>query len=226
MADCKEYFFPAAHRCTAIQLAHLSGFSPIITTANPNNTEWLKSLGATVVLNRSLSHDDLIEEVKKLTNGKLLHVYDAISSDETQKLGLDLLADGGKVAVVTPPVITSTDTKTVIHVFGSVRAPYNIALLEPLYHDHLYGLVEQGFIKVRFCSGPRELELVLTKRFTAEQRRGTAEWPCRDSSWVGETGEQPSIRAQACCPSSGDHLNGELSERQGEGTRGRIEREQ
>lgn len=191
----KRDAYLAADKLAALQLAHLSGFSPIITTANPKNTDWLKSLGATAVLDRNLSHDDLIKEVKKLTNGELRYVYDAISSDETQKLGLDLLADGGKVAVVTPPVITSTDTKTVVHVFGSVRAPYNIALLEPLYHDHLFGLVEQGFVKVGVSSSLREHERVLIMGFTAEQRRGVAEWPGGNSRWVGQIGGQPSVRA-------------------------------
>ncbi|KJA22850.1 hypothetical protein HYPSUDRAFT_215583 [Hypholoma sublateritium FD-334 SS-4] len=92
----------------ALQLARISGFSPIITTASLKNTDWLKSLGATDVLDRNLSQADLIKEVKKLTNEKSVpYVYDAISSNETQKVGLELLSDGGKLAVVMPALILS-----------------------------------------------------------------------------------------------------------------------
>ncbi|KAF9484841.1 GroES-like protein [Pholiota conissans] len=138
---------------SVLQLAHLSGFSPIITTASMKHTEWLKSLGATAILDRNLDVVALSAEIKKFCNGKpLKYIYDAISSPETQKAGFDILDDGGRIVnvtppVVTPPVIESTNSKTVVHVSGVLRYESNIPLLEPLYHDHLFGLVEKGLIK-------------------------------------------------------------------------------
>ncbi|KAF9484842.1 GroES-like protein [Pholiota conissans] len=131
-----------------LQLAHISGFYPIITTASLKHTEWLESLGATAVLDRNLDSAALASEIKKLTGvTPLEYIYDTISSQETQHQGFDVLADGGQIAVVTPPLIESTESKTVIHVLGMLRTPHNIPLLEPLYHDHLFGLVEKGLIK-------------------------------------------------------------------------------
>ncbi|KAJ3507212.1 hypothetical protein NLJ89_g6436 [Agrocybe chaxingu] len=75
-----------------IQLAHLSGFSLIITTTSLKHTDFLKSLGATRALDRHLPLDALRVEVDKATGGKPVNiVYDAVVLDATQKLGLELL---------------------------------------------------------------------------------------------------------------------------------------
>ncbi|HEV7737525.1 MAG TPA: hypothetical protein VGO47_09170, partial [Chlamydiales bacterium] len=49
LAPAKSY---AIHVSSAIQLAKLSGFSPIATTASTHHTDYLKSLGATHVIDR------------------------------------------------------------------------------------------------------------------------------------------------------------------------------
>jgi NADPH:quinone reductase-like Zn-dependent oxidoreductase len=135
-----------------LQLARLSGFSPIITTASLKHTEWLKALGATDVLDRHLDAAALSAEVTKLSKGQpLKYVYDAISAPETQQAGLGLLADGGQIAVLLAPAVASTASRTVVHVLGILREPPNISLLESLYHDHLHNLVKEGAIKVRSC---------------------------------------------------------------------------
>ena len=51
-----------------IQLAKLSGFSPIITTASLKNTDFLKSLGATHVIDRNA---DLPSSVKAITSDSI-----------------------------------------------------------------------------------------------------------------------------------------------------------
>ncbi|KAF8173927.1 chaperonin 10-like protein [Pholiota molesta] len=131
-----------------IQLARLSGFSPIIATASLKHTERLKSLGATDVLDRNLDTAALSIEIHRLSkNQPLKYIYDSIASAETQRAGFDVLADGGQIAVVLPAQITSTALKTVVQVQGLLRGPANIPLLEPLYHDHLYKFLEEGLIK-------------------------------------------------------------------------------
>ncbi|KAG6372052.1 chaperonin 10-like protein [Boletus reticuloceps] len=50
----------------AIQLAKLSGFSPIITTASLHNEDLLLSLGATHILDRKLPNAALIKRVREL----------------------------------------------------------------------------------------------------------------------------------------------------------------
>ncbi|CAA7269958.1 unnamed protein product [Cyclocybe aegerita] len=132
----------------AIQLARLSGFSPIITTASLKHTEFLESLGATHILDRNLSLEALKAQVDKATAGKPIKiVYDAISLEATQKAGLALVAPGGKLILVLPPLVKSEDNKTVVPIVAGLRAASNIEILESLYHDKASSLLERGVIK-------------------------------------------------------------------------------
>ncbi|KAF8961933.1 chaperonin 10-like protein [Flammula alnicola] len=131
----------------AIQLAKLSGFSPIITTASLKHTDYLKSLGATAVLDRNLSSSALATEISKITNTPIKFVYDTISADSTQQIGLDILTPGGQLVVDLPPTAKSVQDKTIIQVVGMLRLPHNIELLETLYHDTVSGFLEKGLLK-------------------------------------------------------------------------------
>ncbi|KDR68597.1 hypothetical protein GALMADRAFT_256879 [Galerina marginata CBS 339.88] len=130
-----------------LQFAKLSGFSPIITTASVKHTEFLKSLGATHVLDRNLPAGDLITEVKKIAGKPIDIVYDSISLADTQHVGLDLLASGGQLVTVLQPTGKVPEDKTVIAALGIPRLPHNIELLETLYHDKISGFLEKGIIK-------------------------------------------------------------------------------
>ena len=116
---------------TAIQVAKLSKFSPIITTASPHNEALLKSLGATHVLDRSLPASKLAAEVAQLAGGKPVElVYDAVSLPDTQTLGYEVLAPGGALLLTLAPQIPedkkkADDNKKIVHVFGNVHTPEN-----------------------------------------------------------------------------------------------------
>ncbi|KAI0715805.1 GroES-like protein [Cerioporus squamosus] len=115
----------------AIQVAKLSGYSPIIATASPHNEGLLKSLGATAVIDRSLPASTIVSEVQKLTGGKPVeYVYDAISLEDTQAIAYDVLAPGGTLIIVLDEKVPAEkkkaeDKKTVVHAFGSVVTPEN-----------------------------------------------------------------------------------------------------
>ncbi|KAH9918296.1 chaperonin 10-like protein [Fomitopsis serialis] len=83
-----------------IQLAKLSGFSPIITTASLYNAPSLLALGATHVFDRHLSPSALRSTIADITNGPIGTIYDAVSIYETQNLAYDLLAPGGCLVLV------------------------------------------------------------------------------------------------------------------------------
>ncbi|KAF8450258.1 chaperonin 10-like protein [Boletus edulis BED1] len=78
-----------------IQLAKLSGFSPIITTASLHNKDFLISLGATHVLDRTTPVTALRDQVAQITHVPLTYIFDAVSLEETQQTALSLLAPGG-----------------------------------------------------------------------------------------------------------------------------------
>jgi len=129
-----------------IQFAKLSGFSPIFTTASPRNTELLTFLGATHVLDRSLSAAALRAAVAKATSASVETVYDAISLADTQAAAYSLLAPGGTLLILLAdaiPAAAKTADKRVVHVYGGVNAPQNRVFGKGLYAQ-LATLLEKG----------------------------------------------------------------------------------
>ncbi|THH31397.1 hypothetical protein EUX98_g2779 [Antrodiella citrinella] len=90
-----------------IQLAKISGFSPIITTASPHNTDFLKSLGATHIIDRSA---DIPATLKTITTSPITLILDVIAQPETQNWTYSVLAKGGTLIVFE----TITLEKTVV----------------------------------------------------------------------------------------------------------------
>ncbi|KAF1979057.1 GroES-like protein [Bimuria novae-zelandiae CBS 107.79] len=86
----------------AVQLARLSGFEKIVTNASKAHHEWLKELGAHVVLDRhAASSKDFVDA---LEGYPLEFVFDSISVPQTQKVGVEVLqktgTKGSKVVTV------------------------------------------------------------------------------------------------------------------------------
>ena len=134
---------------SAIQLAKLSGFSPIIVTASLQHAEYLKTIGATHVIDRNVTRDALASEVNTITqNTPIKYVVDSISSADTQQSGYDLLASGGKLVISLAVAIKTTDDKAIVHALGSATHPPNTELLRTLYQDNLERLLKEGAIKV------------------------------------------------------------------------------
>lgn len=133
-----------------IQFAKLSGFSPIITTASKRNEEYLKSLGATHVFDRSTSVSDIITAIGQITSTPVMVVYDAISDADTQNLCYEVVASGGQVVIGLPPAIEEsklTPTKRIVQVFGSAHVPEQKPVGISLYQK-VTELVANGDIKV------------------------------------------------------------------------------
>lgn len=137
-----------------LQLARLSGFSPIIATASLHNATHLQSLGATHVLDRQLSAFDLRTEVAKITSKPFDVIFDAVSLPATQNAAYEILAYGGCLIVVLYPRINinpSTQApgreKRVEKAFGQVNfPPENRAVGATLYRN-LTALLEEGLIR-------------------------------------------------------------------------------
>jgi len=130
-----------------IQLAKLSGFSPIITTASLRNTEFLVSLGATHVLDRNLAADVLSSEIKKISAAPVELVYDAVFefADEVS-IAQSLVAPGGQLVIVTIDPDAREKFSTAKHAFGIANVPFMREVAASLY-AHLTELLEEGSIK-------------------------------------------------------------------------------
>lgn len=131
----------------AIQLGRALGLSPIITTSSSKHEEFLKSLGATHVVDRNKSTTLLRDEIEKIASAPIKHVFDAISSQETQQFGHDLLVPGGQLDIVLGQKITKADDKTILYAMGIRSIPEHRELLEIMYRK-LTGLLEDGTIVV------------------------------------------------------------------------------
>ncbi|KAJ2915219.1 hypothetical protein MD484_g5214, partial [Candolleomyces efflorescens] len=133
----------------AIQLAHLSGFNPIITTSSAKHEAFLKSLGATHVLDRYTPLST--ERVRAITDKPIKYIYDAISLPDTQKAGFDLLASGGQIATVLKPEPFTEErgpkeNKSAVWVIGAKKLPHNVELLRNFW-SHATELLEAGDLK-------------------------------------------------------------------------------
>ena len=129
----------------------MSGFSPIITTASKRHEEYLKSLGATHVVDRVAPLSSFASEVKNIVEKPVLVAYDAISDVNTQNAAHDALSPGGKVILGLPPQIDAsklTDDKEIVEVFGNVHVPEQTPVGLSLYR-HVTALLEAGDIKAR-----------------------------------------------------------------------------
>ena len=132
----------------------MAGFSPIITTASLRNTPLLESLGATNVLDRTLSPTETFSAIASILGTTPLEfVYDAISLPGTQAMAYEALSPGGKLIIVLHDRIPQElkkegDGKTIAHVFGSTFMPDNRKCGEAMM-SHLNEGLSTGVIKVR-----------------------------------------------------------------------------
>ncbi|KAL7273532.1 hypothetical protein RUND412_003612 [Rhizina undulata] len=88
----------------AIQLARIAGIENIITTASPKNKELCLMLGATHFFDRS--DEGAASKIKALFGEDLRYAFDTISSEDTQRIAMEAMADNHKVHLKTvkPPV--------------------------------------------------------------------------------------------------------------------------
>lgn len=131
----------------AIQLAKLSGFSPIITTASLRSEDLVKSLGATHLVDRK---SDVVAEVKKITSSPVEVIYDSIAEKDTQEQAWEILTPGGTLLVTGSPQIDQANhgDKYIENIFGNFFDPEKRAFGASFY-SKLTQLFAEGTLKVR-----------------------------------------------------------------------------
>jgi NADPH:quinone reductase-like Zn-dependent oxidoreductase len=82
----------------ALQLARLTGFKNILTTASPHNFDYVKSLGATHAFD--YKDPDVVKKIREASGGKLKLIYDATGAGNVllETLG----SEGGSIALTVP----------------------------------------------------------------------------------------------------------------------------
>ena len=132
----------------AIQAARLAGFSSIITTSSLTHESYLKSLGATHVIDRHLSPSEIAASVKAITSDPIKIVYDAISEADTQKAAWSVLASGGYLVLTLPPTFEpeAGDNRSLKSVYGTPYAEVNQEFSKKWWAS-LSGWLKEGKIK-------------------------------------------------------------------------------
>ncbi|KAJ3539682.1 hypothetical protein NMY22_g4625 [Coprinellus aureogranulatus] len=119
---------PGSAGTATIHMAKLSGFSYIVTTASLHNTDYLKSLCATHVIDRTISSDALGAELKKIPGlPEIKYAYDAYGRpDSSLPMAIAAVVHGGKVVSLNPMVdVEMKDGKTLSKFSGEKRIPVN-----------------------------------------------------------------------------------------------------
>ncbi|KAI0029093.1 GroES-like protein [Vararia minispora EC-137] len=144
----------------AIQLAKLSGFDPIITTASKHNFDYCRAAGATHCIDyHATAYEQLPAAVAAITDKPLGFVYNAIAlSKESQDAAWAILAPNGTLAVTAPPLVgkandVAEDGKRVAWMSASVHVGPHQDMAKRMY-GALTGMIERGDIQ------PNNVELV------------------------------------------------------------------
>ena len=140
----------------ALQLAKLSGFDPIVTTASASNEDYCRTAGATHVIDyRTTPYSSLPATVREITKGPVGIVYDAISSQETQRRSWEVLEPNGSLILALPLAVDTQaepkDDQYVVFVYRSMRDSRNTEFGRNMYAE-LPRLLADGSIKVRCLS--------------------------------------------------------------------------
>lgn len=110
--------------------------------------KYLESLGATHVIDRRTLA--LEREIQKITTTPVEYVFDAISTEDTQQIGYDILASSGHLILVSSAVVQEVTGKTVTisTVAAAHHLPQNRRPQEILY-SNITRLLAYDRIKVR-----------------------------------------------------------------------------
>ncbi|KAJ3966172.1 chaperonin 10-like protein [Lentinula raphanica] len=143
----------------AIQIYKYLGFSTIITYASSKHTEYLKSLGATHIIDRTqVSLSTLPDALKSVTSQPIKNVYVASGIREGgEEAGYACLAHGGQLVVAIPVTKKQEDAEAtgrrIYGVYGSAKIEPNIEFGKEMWKN-LPRLVDEGVIK------PNRLEVL------------------------------------------------------------------
>lgn len=142
----------------AIQMAKMSGFNPIITTASARNEAYCKAAGATHVIDYAKAPygPAFVETVSSITTAPIKVIWDCIAVEPSQLACWSILAPSGTLIVVNPnPAkeigengFVDKDGRKIIGVLGSVfNDQVGDAQLGKSLFPALEGLLRDGDVK-------------------------------------------------------------------------------
>ncbi|KAL9081108.1 MAG: hypothetical protein Q9157_000313 [Trypethelium eluteriae] len=142
-----------------IQFAHMAKFSRIITVASARNTDRLKAIGATHVIDRHTSDAEIEKQVRDIVGDDLIYAYDPVGEPKdvgtfqgpscTLALACLSTTKKGKLATLIPGAVdekvASTKKGGYQKTFASGMSHKHPDLMIPFW-KHLPGWLEKGLI--------------------------------------------------------------------------------
>ncbi|KAF2237729.1 hypothetical protein EV356DRAFT_509577 [Viridothelium virens] len=142
-----------------IQFAHMAKFSRIITVASARNTDRLKAIGATHVIDRHTSDAEIEKQVRDIVGDDLIYAYDPVGEPKdvgtfqgpscTLALACLSTTKKGKLATLIPGAVdekvASTKKGGYQRTFASGMSHKHPDLMIPFW-KHLPGWLEKGLI--------------------------------------------------------------------------------
>ena len=134
-----------------VQLAAIAGVGRIVTIGG--DEKYLKSLGATHIIDRHGSQEEILKKIRDIVGDELIYAYDAISPPPEQALAANALSSTkrGKLARLLPLgpidealVHPKKEGFELINVFGSSKAKAELA--EPFW-DRVPQYLKEGKLK-------------------------------------------------------------------------------
>ncbi|RJE27595.1 Alcohol dehydrogenase GroES-like domain protein [Aspergillus sclerotialis] len=134
----------------AVQLAVASG-ATVVSTASARNHEFVKSIGATAVLdyNNANAVDEMVSLIKE-TPGQFAGALDAIGSNETWRACAEIAKclGGGRVATTLPgQVIHAADGVEIIGINDTASLPENTAVVEAVWGKFIPEGLKNGSLR-------------------------------------------------------------------------------
>ncbi|KIK59077.1 hypothetical protein GYMLUDRAFT_170207 [Collybiopsis luxurians FD-317 M1] len=110
----------------AIQIFKHLGYGPIITYASARHADFLKSLGATHVVDRGqVPSSGFAEVAKKIAGAPIKIVFNSVIDGEASTISLNIVDGDGEVADVNPEAKSPGDGRKVYAIFGNSHPPNN-----------------------------------------------------------------------------------------------------
>ncbi|GFF34462.1 zinc-type alcohol dehydrogenase-like protein C2E1P3.01 [Aspergillus udagawae] len=158
----------------AVQFARMLGFGIIVTVASSRNTLELKGMGATHVIDRYASHDEILRQIRDVTGDELIYALDTVNVGPAQNLGLAALSNTRKGCLITLNPVDETETdKALIEKKAAGydrRLTFGFSALYPevsmVFWENVVGWLQTGHLRSLRCefiegAGPDRINAAL-----------------------------------------------------------------
>ncbi|KAI9041938.1 zinc-binding alcohol dehydrogenase family protein [Aspergillus affinis] len=164
----------------AIAFARMCGFEQIITVAARRTAVELRELGATHVIDRHASRDDIVRQVREIADDGLVYALDTVNIGPGQELGLAALSNSKRGCLITLNPVNERDPEPSFigkKIAGyERRLTFGFSALYPevstTFWNHIPAWVTAGYIRPLQYEVVEGLDVVRVNHVLDQYREG------------------------------------------------------